>query len=456
MEVSNSSNDSGSSLARNLNPDRYKERYGNKRFINSKNKTTKKTIVDLMEDPLFEDEPKRAKSAKKKPEITNTPLQESVDDVIKYVAQMEAEEEKKPQRFIRQVEVFESVEGEAPKEDLIEVFRAAKRNVDRMKEEEARQAAQKEKAREDLFKEVEKNLNKRIDEDYRRIAKEEREEEKRVTRARKEELKRRAKLKEEAEKAEKEKREADKKQAALVKSISKNVEKNIKQEDKEIKRNAKQEARRKRIEQKKIKKWRGRYIPHKKRSLLERFAHMIYYKHGGYDKYIFTNYEDLTPRQQKKWQTKIDAVEDVEHDIAMRAGWTSFKVLLAACGVALTCYSVKLVQQQFAETEARLQIERIQKQKEYSELEAKSHFFKLEDQEYLKSKLDIPEGATEEEILELMKEAYANLKPEVQHWIRDPERVAEAEAKRKAEQETIATSPNEGTLVADDGKEIGD
>ena len=93
MEVSNSSNDSGSSLARNLNPDRYKERYGNKRFINSKNKVTKKTIVDLMEDPLFEDEPKREKSAKKKPEITNTPLQESVEDVIKYVAQMEAEEE---------------------------------------------------------------------------------------------------------------------------------------------------------------------------------------------------------------------------------------------------------------------------------------------------------------------------------------------------------------------------
>ena len=450
MEVSNSSNEaqpSGSSLAKNLNLDRYKERYGNKRFINSKNKTTKKTIVDLMEDPLFEDEPKRAKSAKKKPEITNTPLQESVDDVIKYVAQMEAEEEKKPQRFTRQVEVFESVEGEAPEEDLIEVFRAAKRNVDRMKEEEARQAAQKEKAREDLFKEVEKNLNKRIDEDYRRIAKE-----KRVTRARKEELKRRAKLKEEAKRVEKEKREADKKQAALVKSISRNVNRNIKKEDRQFKK----EAREKRKEQRKIKRARGKYIPHKKRSLLERFAHMIYYKHGGYDKYIFTNYEDLTPRQQKKWQTKIEAVEDTEHDIAMRAGWTSFKVLLAACGVALTCYSVKLVQQQFAETEARLQIERIQKQKEYSELEAKSHFFKLEDQEYLKSKLDIPEGATEEEILELMKEAYANLKPEVQHWIRDPERVAAAEAKRKAEQETLATNSNEGTLVADDGKEIGD
>lgn len=452
MEVSNSSNDSGSSLARNLNPDRYKERYGNKRFINSKNKVTKKTIVDLMEDPLFEDEPKREKSAKKKPEITNTPLQESVEDVIKYVAQMEAEEEKEPQRFTRQVEVFESVEGEAPKEDLIEVFGAAKRNVDKMKEEEARQAAQKEKADEDLFREVEKNLNKRIDEDYRRIAKEEREEEKRVTRARKEELKRRAKLKEEARKAEKEKREADKKQAALVKSISRNVNRNIKKEDKQFKK----EAREKRKEQRKIKRARGKYIPHKKRSLLERFAHMIYYKHGGYDKYIFTNYEDLTPRQQKKWQTKIDAVEDVEHDIAMRAGWTSFKVLLAACGVALTCYSVKLVEQQFAETEARLQIERIQKQKEYSELEARSHFFNLEDQEYLKSKLDIPEGATEEEILELMKEAYANLKPEVQRWIRDPERVAEAEAKRKAEQETITTNSNEGTLVADDGKEIGD
>ena len=455
MEVSNSSNEaqpSGSSLAKNLNLDRYKERYGNKRFINSKNKTTKKTIVDLMEDPLFEDEPKRAKSAEKKPEITNTPLQESVDDVIKYVAQMEVEEEKEPQRFTRQVEVFESVEGEAPEEDLIEVFRAAKRNVDRMKEEEARQAAQKEKAREDLFKEVEKNLNKRIDEDYRRIAKEEREEEKRVTRARKEELKRRAKLKEEAKRVEKEKREADKKQAALVKSISRNVNRNIKKEDRQFKK----EAREKRKEQRKIKRARGKYIPHKKRSLLERFAHMIYYKHGGYDKYIFSNYEDLSPRQQKKWQTKIDAVEDVEHDIAMRAGWTSFKVLLAACGVALTCYSVKLVQQQFAETEARLQIERIQKQKEYSELEAKSHFFKLEDQEYLKSKLDIPEGATEEEILELMKEAYANLKPEVQHWIRDPERVAAAEAKRKAEQETLATNSNEGTLVADDGKEIGD
>ncbi|MBR3512652.1 MAG: hypothetical protein IKN74_06865 [Clostridia bacterium] len=452
MEVSNSSNDSGSSLARNLNPDRYKERYGNKRFINSKNKVTKKTIVDLMEDPLFEDEPKREKSAKKKPEITNTPLQESVEDVIKYVAQMEAEEEKEPQRFTRQVEVFESVEGEAPKEDLSEVFRAAKRNVDKMKEEEARQAAQKEKADEDLFREVEKNLNKRIDEDYRRIAKEEREEEKRVTRARKEELKRRAKLKEEARKAEKEEREADKKQAALVKSISRNVNRNIKKEDRQLKK----EAREKRKEQRKIKRARGKYIPHKKRSLLERFAHMIYYKHGGYDKYIFSNYEDLSPRQQKKWQTKIDAIEDVEHDIAMRAGWTSFKVLLAACGVVLTCYSVKLVEQQFAETEARLQIERIQKQKEYSELEARSHFFNLEDQEYLKSKLDIPEGATEEEILELMKEAYANLKPEVQQWIRDPERVAEAEAKRKAEQETIATNPNEGTLVADDGKEIGD
>jgi hypothetical protein len=115
-----------------------------------------------------------------------------------------------------------------------------------------------------------------------------------------------------------------------------------------------------------------------------------------------------------------------------------------------------LVQQQFAETEARLQIERIQKQKEYSELEARSHFFKLEDQEYLKSKMDIPEGATDEEILELMKEAYANLKPDIQQWIRDPEKVAAAKAKQQEEKGTLTTNSSEGTIVADDGKEIGD
>ena len=441
MEVSSSSNETqsnGSSLAKNLNPDRYKERYGNKKFVNSKNKVTTKKVAELLEDPLLEDEPEVAKSVSKKTKTANIPLQESVEDVIKYVAQMEEEEAKRPQRFTRQVDDSES-------ENNVEVSREEKRSVDKARKEEAKRAAQKEKAEDRLFKKVDKNLSKRIDEDYRRIAKEERKKEKEVTRARKEELKRRARIKEEQ-------RKAEKKKNSLIKTISKNVKRNIKEEDKQLKK----EAREKRKEQRKIKRARGKYIPHKRRSLLERFAHMIYYNHGGYDKYIYSNYEDLSPRQQKKWQTKIEAIQDTEHDIAMRAGWTSFKVLLAACGLALTCYSVKLVQQQFAETEARLQIERIQKQKEYSELEAKSHFFKLEDQEYLKSKMDIPEGATDEEILELMKEAYANLKPDIKQWIRDPEKVAAAKAKQQEEKETLTTNSSEGTIVADDGKEIGD
>ena len=232
-----------------------------------------------------------------------------------------------------------------------------------------------------------------------------------------------------------------------VEEISKNVSRRISEEDGIIKKQQK-------IKIKQAKKQEGskRYTPHKKRSIWQRIAHMKKYDWGLYDDLYDINPKDLPEEERKYYWEDVEELEDAQHDFeAFQAKKTAFLVGLASVGLALAiCFGTAVYKDinkgdlfnrhnttsemppneivTLVEGDTNLRLE---------ENRAKGYLMKFEDQEYLRNRINenfIPENATEEQMRDIMQEAWRNLEPEVQKWVREPERVYEAQKRKEAEE----------------------
>lgn len=230
------------------------------------------------------------------------------------------------------------------------------------------------------------------------------------------------------------------------------ISENLKKQFDEMAKNSKKEEK---TEKRKIKKASGnakKYTPHKKRSIWQRIAHMKKYDWGLYDDLYDINPKDLPEEERKYYWEDVEELEDAQHDFeAFQAKKTAFLVGLASVGLALAiCFGTAVYKDinkgdlfnrhnttsemppneivTLVEGDTNLRLE---------ENRAKGYLMKFEDQEYLRNRINenfIPENATEEQMRDIMQEAWRNLEPEVQKWVREPERVYEAQKRKEAEE----------------------
>lgn len=257
---------------------------------------------------------------------------------------------------------------------------------------------------------------------------------------------------------------SEEEQERMVQEISENLEKQFKKEDEERRQAKKVKEAEKKTEKpekkkrskKTIKSARGkanRYVPHKKRSIWERIGHMTKYGWGYYDDLEDINPAELNDGERELYWEEVEELEDAQHDYdSVQAKKTAFLSGLAAIGIGFvivtgvslyndvkdgTFFHMPTNQESQIPATEIVTLVKGETNLKLEENRARGKLMKFEDQDYLRSRINenfIPENATEDEMLDIMQEAWRTLEPDVQKWVREPYRVREAELRRAEEE----------------------
>lgn len=188
----------------------------------------------------------------------------------------------------------------------------------------------------------------------------------------------------------------------------------------------------------------SRYEPHTRRNFFQNLKNRSNFLYGDYDWVEEVDPATLSGKVKEEYWEDVDKLEDaMNFDSMLGKKLNAFRLGLAGVGlaVALTFFNhtmqtiVPPIQEAPLPTTIVTQVS--DSHLNLEERRARSRFMKMEDQEYLYERINenfIPENMTEEQKLDLMQEAWENLEPDVQKWVREPERAHEAELKREAEE----------------------
>jgi hypothetical protein len=282
--------------------------------------------------------------------------------------------------------------------------------------------------KEELFKEIEKNIQKRIEEEEKQIRKQQ------------EEQKRRQQ--EEQERKEKE----ELKRKELEEQKKKEREKLKNKENRKKQANAK-----KKIKRAKRRKNTRLTCPKENRSLINRFHHLIKYDMGDYE---FIESDIKEGKVYPSDFQEIQDYEDVIDDVALRRGWNGFKmaltVALLSASIALGNYTVNECKNTINQINQK-KIETLAEKPKPTEAKAKYYFLKFQDQEYLSEIAEVEETDTNEEKYEKMKSTYDELPDEIKQYMRDPERILEI--KKQKEEKNNAKSDVEDSKINEDSSQ---
>lgn len=266
-----------------------------------------------------------------------------------------------------------------------------------------------------------------------------------------------------------EKSETDEEIDRKVEEISKNLQKKFEEEEKELRKRQKETKKQEKKEIKRAKKEdkKKRYTPHKKRSIWRRIANMSKYEWGYYEDLEYINPAELSDGEREHYWEDIEELEDAQHDYdAFQAKKTAFVAGIAGVGLAISLtllgslahdigsgalFGVDRSKETLPPTEI-VTLVTGDTQLKLEESRARGRMMKLQDQDYLKDRINdnfIPENVSDEEMLDIMEEAWRTLEPEVQKWVREPYKAHEAEL-RQAERE----AQRNGTSQTGSGKVI--
>lgn len=229
----------------------------------------------------------------------------------------------------------------------------------------------------------------------------------------------------------------------MADEISRNLEKQIAKEERKIKAEAKKAQKRK-IKSAKKETEKKKYVPHKERSFLGNMINRAKYRMGWYDYIYDTDPNDLSKEEEQEYWEDVDDLEDAEHfDEAFNKKMMVFKLGLASIGLAVSiglgCHIGNTITAPLQTPEPTSLVTQYSGQKlEYEEKRAQAYMLRFEDQEYLRLRMNeefIPENLTEEEMHDLMQDAWEMLEPEVQEWVRSPDRIREAQERQKEKEE---------------------
>lgn len=238
----------------------------------------------------------------------------------------------------------------------------------------------------------------------------------------------------------------EKKVEEYTELITKSLEKRFREEERQIREEQRKKSQAQKREIKRVKKEQKLYVPHKKRNFISNLANRYKYKIGLYDWVYDLDPNELSDEEYKEYWEDVQKLEDAEHfDDKFEARMAAFKVGLAGVGLVssmlLLGFTFKTIMPLDKEPEIPTEIV-TQVTEDYKlrleENRAKASTMKFEDQEYLRDRINenyIPENPTDDEMRDLMQEAWENLEPEVQKWIREPNKVYEAEQRKREKEE---------------------